>query len=185
MKAEAVESGEASTIIAAPKRGINRGISIADLILRGVAAIGTFASALTMGTTSETLTIFTQPIMIRAKYNDLPSLTFFVIANSIVCGYLVLSIPLSISHFIRREARITRIILVIFDTAMVELLTAGASAATVVVYLAHKGNANWPAICQQFNNFCERISGSLIGSFASIIMIMLIIITSAVALSRH
>ncbi|KAI9389754.1 hypothetical protein POPTR_008G088700v4 [Populus trichocarpa] len=185
MKAEAVESGEASTIIAAPKRGINRGISIADLILRGVAAIGTFASALTMGTTSETLTIFTQPIMIRAKYNDLPSLTFFVIANSIVCGYLVLSIPLSISHFIRREARITRIILVIFDTAMVELLTAGAAAATVVVYLAHKRNANWLAICQQFNNFCERISGSLIGSFASIIMIMLIIITSAVALSRH
>ncbi|KAJ6910039.1 hypothetical protein NC652_020902 [Populus alba x Populus x berolinensis] len=69
-----------------------------------------------MGTTTETLTIFAQPIMIRAKYNDLPSLTFFVIANSIVCGYLVLSIPLSISHFIRREARITRIILVIFDT---------------------------------------------------------------------
>jgi len=69
--------------------------------------------------------------------------------------------------------------------AMVELLTAGAAAATVVVYLAHKRNANWLAICQQFNNFCERISGSLIGSFASIIMIMLIIITSAVALSRH
>lgn len=70
---------------------------------------------------------------------------------------------------------------------MVELLTAGASAATVVVYLAHKGNANanWLAICQQFNNFCERLSGSLVGSFASIIMIMLMIITSAVALSRH
>ncbi|XP_034914775.1 casparian strip membrane protein 5 [Populus alba] len=188
MKAEAVEPGEASTITAAPKRGINRGISIADLILRGVAVIGTFASALAMGTTTETLTIFAQPIMIRAKYNDLPSLTFFVIANSIVCGYLVLSnIPLSISHFIRREARITRIILVIFDTAMVELLTAGASAATVVVYLAHKGNANanWLAICQQFNNFCGRLSGSLVGSFASIIMIMLMIIASAVALSRH
>ncbi|KAJ6317986.1 hypothetical protein OIU76_013519 [Salix suchowensis] len=184
MKAEAVESGEASTIIATPRRGLNRGISIADLILRGFAAIGTFGSAMTMGTTNETLAIFTQPL-IRARYNDLPSLTFFVIANSIVCGYLVLSIPLSIFHFIRSEAKITRVILLIFDTAMVELLTAAASAATVVVYLAHKGNAsaNWLAICQQFDNFCERISGSLLGSFASITMITLIIFASAVALS--
>ncbi|KAJ6350571.1 hypothetical protein OIU78_006683 [Salix suchowensis] len=127
MKAEAVESGEASTIIATPRRGLNRGISIADLILRGFAAVGTFGSAMTMGTTNETLAIFTQPL-IRARYDDLPSLTFFVIANSIVCGYLVLSIPLSIFHFIRSEAKITRVILLIFDTAMVELLTAAASA---------------------------------------------------------
>lgn len=53
---------------------------------------------------------------------------------------------------------------------MLALLTAGASAAAAIVYLAHKGNvrANWFAICQQFDSFCERISGSLIGEKNSI-----------------
>lgn len=70
---------------------------------------------------------------------------------------------------------------------MLGLLTAAASAASAIVYLAHKGNAqaNWFAICQQFNSFCERISGSLIGSFGAIIVFILLVLLSAVALSRH
>lgn len=70
---------------------------------------------------------------------------------------------------------------------MLGLLTAGASAAAAIIYLAHKGNtrANWIAICQQYNSFCERISGSLIGSFAGILIFILLILLSAVALSRR
>lgn len=70
---------------------------------------------------------------------------------------------------------------------MLALLTAGASAATAIVYLAHKGNvrANWLAICQQFNSFCERISGSLIGSFAAIVIMILLIFLSSFALIRR
>jgi hypothetical protein len=48
------------------------------------------------------------------------------------------------------------------------------------VYLAHKGNvrANWFVICQQFDSFCECISGLLIGSFAAMaIFIVLISLT--------
>jgi phosphoglycerol transferase MdoB-like AlkP superfamily enzyme len=70
---------------------------------------------------------------------------------------------------------------------MLALLTAGASAAAAIVYLAHKGNvrANWFAICQQFNNFCERTSGSLIGSFASVVVFVLLIFLSSSALGRR
>ncbi|TKY65164.1 Casparian strip membrane protein 3 [Spatholobus suberectus] len=48
--------------------------------------------------------------------------------------------------------------------AMLTSLTAGSSAAAAIVYLANKGNAkaNWFAMCQQHNTFCERISESLI-----------------------
>ncbi|KAL5761741.1 hypothetical protein ACOSP7_018005 [Xanthoceras sorbifolium] len=161
-------------------------LSILDLILRIIGAIGTLASAIAMGTTTETLPVIIQFNLFRAEYDDLPTFTFFVVANSVVCGYLVLSIPVSIFHVIKSEAKISRIILLIFDTAMVALLTAGASAAAAIVYLAHKGNAsaNWSAICQQFDSFCERTSGSLIGSFGTVIILMLIIITSAVAISR-
>jgi uncharacterized protein (TIGR01569 family) len=70
---------------------------------------------------------------------------------------------------------------------MLALLTSGASAAAAIVYLAHKGNvrANWFAICQQFNSFCERISGSLIGSFAAMVVMILLVFLSSFALVRH
>lgn len=43
---------------------------------------------------------------------------FFVIANSIVCVYLVLSLPLSIVQIIWTGAVKSRITLVIFDTVI-------------------------------------------------------------------
>lgn len=67
------------------------------------------------------------------------------------------------------------------------VLTAGASAAAAIVYLAHRGNVetNWLAICQQYNSFCERTSGSLVGSFIAVLVLMLLIFLSAVAMSRN
>jgi len=70
---------------------------------------------------------------------------------------------------------------------MLGLLTAGSSAAASIVYLAHKGNrkANWFAFCQQYNSFCERISGSLIGSFIAIPLFIVLILLSSLVLSRR
>ncbi|KAI3453625.1 hypothetical protein Pfo_010288 [Paulownia fortunei] len=170
-----------------PKAGVKRGVEALDFILRLVAIIATLASAIAMGTTDESLPFFTQFIRFRAKYNDLPMFTFFVVANSIVSAYLVLSLALSIFHIIRSGAQNSRVVLIFFDAGMLALLTAGASAAAAIVYLAHKGNtrANWFAICQQFNSFCERISGSLIGSFGGMIVFILLILMSAATLARR
>lgn len=70
---------------------------------------------------------------------------------------------------------------------MLGLLMAGASAATSIVYLAHNGNnsANWLAMCQQYNDFCQRASGSLIGSYCGIVVFILLILLAAIALSRQ
>ncbi|KAK6931251.1 Casparian strip membrane protein domain, partial [Dillenia turbinata] len=185
MKSGPLEAGEPSKD-SSLKHGANRGISILDFILRIVAIVGTLGSAIAMGTTNETLPFVTQFIRFNAQYDDLPTFKFFVVANSIVSGYLVLSLPLSIIHIVRSGAKGSRIILILFDTAMLALLTAGASASAAIVYLAHNGNtgANWFAICQQFNSFCERISGSLIGSFVGVVVFILLLLLSAVALSR-
>ncbi|TVU28485.1 hypothetical protein EJB05_20004, partial [Eragrostis curvula] len=117
----------------------------------------------------------------------LVSARYFVVVNSIVAAYLVLSIPLSIVHIIRSRAKYSRLILIFFDAAMLALVTSAASAAVAIVYLAHKGNAraNWFAICQQFDSFCERISASLIGSFVAVALFILLIILSAIALARR
>ncbi|GMY13719.1 casparian strip membrane protein 3 [Fagus crenata] len=185
MKPVAVEFGEGKS---SKLRGdMNKGVSVLDFILRLVAVLGTLGSAIAMGTTNETLPFVTRFIRFRAEYNDFPVFTFFVVANSIVSTYLVLSLPLSIFHILRSSVQRSRVLLIFIDTAMLALLTAGASAAAAIVFLAHKGNAktNWFAICQQFNSFCERTSGSLIGSFGAIVVFILLILLSAVALSRR
>ncbi|XP_022954075.1 casparian strip membrane protein 1 [Cucurbita moschata] len=185
MKATMSESSELKS--SKTKPGVNRGLSILDFILRLAAIVGTLGSAIAMGTTNQTLPFVTQFIQFRAEYNDIPMFTFFVVANAIVSGYLVLSLPFSIFHILRNRAHGTRVLLVFLDGGMMALLTSGASAAAAIVYLAHKGNAktNWLAVCQQFNSFCERISGSLIGSFAAIILFLVMIFLSGVALSRR
>ncbi|KAK7400902.1 hypothetical protein VNO78_12211 [Psophocarpus tetragonolobus] len=186
MKVSAVESGETSEK-AAPRKGLIRGLSILDFILRIVAAIGTLGSALTMGTTRETLPFATQFVRFRAVFKDLPTFVYFVTSNSIVCVYLVLSLVLSFFHIVRSAAVKSRVLLVFLDTVMFGLLTTGAAAAASIVYVAHYGNssANWFPFCRQYNNFCERISGSLIGSFIAVVLFIILIFMSAISISKH
>ncbi|XP_056861622.1 casparian strip membrane protein 5 isoform X2 [Raphanus sativus] len=137
------------------KRGLmSRRIAIFEFLLRIIAFFNTISSAILMATTNETLPFFTQFIRFHADYNDLPALTFFVVANAVAMG---------------------------------GLLASGASSAAAIVYLAHNGNnnTNWFPVCQQFNSFCERTSGSLIGSFIAVALLILLIILSAFALSRR
>ncbi|CAM8947263.1 unnamed protein product [Rhodiola kirilowii] len=171
-------------------RSLGKALAIVDLILRLVAFVGALGSAIAMGTTNQTYLVVSQYyVRFRAEYDDLPSFTFFVVANGVVAAYLLLvALPIAIVHIIKKqETKKTRIILTALDTAMLTLLTAGAAAATSMVYLAHKGNprTNWQAICPNFNSFCERISGSLIGSYIAMLMLIIIIILSALAISHH
>lgn len=69
-----LEAGETSKRLTSTL-GVTRGLSIVDLILRIIAAIGTLGSAVAMGTTNETLPFFTQFVQFSAQYNDLPTFT--------------------------------------------------------------------------------------------------------------
>ncbi|KAM2887586.1 hypothetical protein FF1_011435 [Malus domestica] len=153
-----VEATKASKPI--PKIKLRKLLSVLDFTLR---VVGTLASAIAMGTSGETLPFAARSVRFGARYKDLPRLTFFVITNSIVCVYLVLSLPVSIVHII------------------------WTAAVNTIVYLAHYGNpsTNWFAFCRQFNSFCGRISGSLIGSFVAITVLVLLIIMSSAAISRR
>ncbi|KAI4389256.1 hypothetical protein MLD38_001500 [Melastoma candidum] len=119
-------------------------------------------------------------IQFRARFDDLPTFTFFVVANSVASAYLILSLPLSIFHIAKSGTQNSRVILVVLA-----LVTAGASASAAIVYLAHNGNTrtNWFSICQQYNSFCDRTSGSLIGSFGAVVILVLLILLLPMALS--
>ncbi|KAK1419925.1 hypothetical protein QVD17_29365 [Tagetes erecta] len=185
MKSERLEEGNASKV-SVPSSS-NKGISVMDLILRLVGIAGTLGAAIAMGTNEQTLPFFTRFVRFDAQYDDFRSFRLFVIVNAIVCAYFFLTIPLSVVHIMRSAARGTRRLLIILDTVMLALLTAGASAAASIVYLAHNGNnsTNWLPVCQQYGDFCQGASGSLIGSFGAIVVLILAILLGAIALSRQ
>lgn len=54
---------------------INRGLSVMDLVLRIIAAVGSLGSAVAMGTAEQTLPSFIQFIQFNAQYNDIPMFT--------------------------------------------------------------------------------------------------------------
>ncbi|KAI3453561.1 hypothetical protein Pfo_010224 [Paulownia fortunei] len=162
-----------------PKAGVKRGVAVLDFILRLVAIIATLASAIAMGTTDESLPFFTQFIRFRAKYNDLPMFTQVFRSGEFYCKRLLSSFSSTV-HLPHHKEWCTK------QQGGLDILRR-ASAAAAIVYLAHKGNTrtNWFAICQQFNSFCERVSGSLIGSFGGMIVFILLILMSAATLARR
>nr|XP_043612334.1 casparian strip membrane protein 1 [Erigeron canadensis] len=167
-----------------PKGGYKRGLAIFDVILRLAGIATALAAAIAMGSTEQTLPFFTQFFQFKAEFDDLPVFTFFVIANAITAAYLALTIPISIVCIIRPHLVAPRVLLIILDTVMAALTTAAAGGAASIVYLAHNGNsdANWPAICQQFNDFCQEISGAVVASFLTVVVLMFLVTLSAFAL---
>ncbi|XP_060215322.1 casparian strip membrane protein 2 [Lycium barbarum] len=183
MKAASIELGEASK---AKVHGVNRGISVFDLVFRIVALVGTLAGAVAMGTADQALSFSTQVVNFEAQYDDIDAFKFFVVVNAIACGYLALTLPISIFHIMKRRAGNSRVLLIVLDAIMLVFITSGASAAAAIVSLAHNGNpsTNWFSICQQYTDFCQQSAGSLIGSFGAMAMMVFLIILSAIALSR-
>ncbi|KAL5575924.1 hypothetical protein UlMin_017623 [Ulmus minor] len=55
-----------------------------------------------------------------------------------------------------------------------------------IMYLAHNGNAdaNWIAICQQFTEFCQQISGAVVASFVTAVILIFLVMVSAFALTK-
>ncbi|KAK9079179.1 hypothetical protein SSX86_000849 [Deinandra increscens subsp. villosa] len=170
-----------------PVSRLKRGLGVVDFILRICAIVTALAAATAMGTTSQQLPFFTQFFRFKADYDDLPAFTFFVIANATAGAYLVLSLPFSIVCIVRPHIIGARLMLLVFDTIAVPLVTAAASAAAAIVYLAHNGNsnANWVAICRQFDDFCQRVSGAVVASFITSLIFVVLVIVSAAALRRN
>ena len=87
-KESVVQLGEAKSS-SSSRRGVNKGLSILDFVLRLIGIVGTLASAIAMGTTNETLPFFTRFIRFRAEYDDLPTFTYVLFFYTIFL-YLLL-----------------------------------------------------------------------------------------------
>ncbi|KAF8106552.1 hypothetical protein N665_0137s0006 [Sinapis alba] len=187
MKGSAPLIGVARDHTTSGSGGYKRGLSIFDFLLRLAAIIAASVAAGTMFTSDETLPFFTQFLQFEAGYDDLPTFQFFVIAMSMISGYLVLSLPFSVVTIVRPLATAPRLLLLVLDTAAMAFNMAAASSAAAIAYLAHNGNqnTNWLPICQQFEDFCQKTSGAVVSSFVSVVFFIILVVISGVALKRH
>lgn len=69
---------------------------------------------------------------------------------------------------------------------MTALTIAAAGATTAIMYLAHNGStdANWLAMCQQYTDFCQQVTGAVVASFVAAVFLILLVAVSAFALKR-
>ncbi|BFG34817.1 hypothetical protein CerSpe_210900 [Prunus speciosa] len=163
-----------------------KGLAIIDIVLRLGAGSAALAASYIAGNTEQILPFFTQFFQFHAQYNDLPTFTFFVAANAVAVGYIAISLPFSIVCIVRPHAIGPRLLLVFLDTVMVALVMSAAGASTAILYLAHNGNlnSNWLAICMQYTDFCQALSGALVASFVAAVFFMLLVVNSTFALKR-
>lgn len=74
MKEESgIKGGEVVSKVGAQRKGMKRGLSVMDLILRIVAGVATLASAIIMGTANQRLPFASQFVQFSAEFDDLPS----------------------------------------------------------------------------------------------------------------
>lgn len=76
---------------------------------------------------------------------------------------------------------------ILFCQVALTLTTSAAAAAAAIVYLAHNGNSssNWLAICNQFGDFCQGVSGAVVAAFVTVVVFVFLILMSALALRKH
>ncbi|KAI4334211.1 hypothetical protein L6164_018927 [Bauhinia variegata] len=176
-----------ATPVPLPGQRWKKGVAIADFVLRLGAIGAAMGSAANMGTNEEQLPFFTQFLQFHAQWNVFPMFQFFVVANGVVSGYVVLSLPFSLVCIFRPQAVAPRFLLVTLDMVMMALVTAAAASSAAIVYLAHNGSqdANWMAICQQYTQFCSNASQAVVTSFLAATFLTCLIFLSTLALKRN
>ncbi|KAF6165839.1 hypothetical protein GIB67_012736 [Kingdonia uniflora] len=192
-KSAAAAAAKPTVVVATTKaikhakgRRVKKGAAVLDFFLRLVALAASLVATITLGTASQTLPFVTNYFQFKATFEDLPAMLYFVIVFAIASVYLFLSLPFSFISCIRPHKGGARVFLLICDTVMVALTASAASAATAIVYLAHTGNsrANWIAICEQFNEYCQGISGSMVPAFIATGILILLVVMSALVLRK-
>ncbi|KAL3714974.1 hypothetical protein ACJRO7_006822 [Eucalyptus globulus] len=141
------------------------------LVLRLLALGATMSAAIVMGTSHERASVFA--ISFEAKYSDIPSFKYFMIANAVVSVYSFLVI------FLPAETLLWRLVAA-FDMVVTLLLTSSVSAALAVAQVGKDGNvrAGWLPICGQVPKYCNHVTGALGAGFAGLILYAMILLYS-------
>ncbi|KAL3653883.1 hypothetical protein CASFOL_003564 [Castilleja foliolosa] len=151
----------------------------AQLALRIVVIAFTLAGAIIMVTSQQTVSIF--GIALKASYSYSSSFRFNVVANSIVCGLVVLSMVLVITLNHPKWNPKNHFYLFLLDMVSLLVLLSGSSAAMAIGYLGRFGQSKtgWMPVCDRVPKFCDKIILSIVSSFVAVICLLVLTIMSA------
>ncbi|XP_010542892.1 PREDICTED: CASP-like protein 1C1 [Tarenaya hassleriana] len=144
---------------------------IGSVVLRLAALCASLGAVVTMVTSHQRASFFA--VSLEAKYTDMPSFKYFVIANAVVSVYSFMVL------FLPKESLLWKFA-VVMDLVSSMLLTSSLSAALAVAEVGKRGNANagWLPICGQVAKFCGQITGALVAGFVALILYLLLLIFS-------
>ncbi|GAV75720.1 DUF588 domain-containing protein [Cephalotus follicularis] len=142
---------------------------IITILLRLVALAATIPSIVVMVISNESTQIF--DFTFSAQYDNLPTFTYFVVAEAIAAGYSFIVIFLSLKSSFWR-------VIIILDVVVTLLLTSSVSATLAVALIGKNGNtyAGWDPICGQFSKFCDYVAGAVSCGFVATIIYVLIVL---------
>ncbi|KVH89538.1 CASP-like protein 1C1 [Cynara cardunculus var. scolymus] len=149
---------------------MNKAQWIPILVLRVIAMVATFVATLVMVTSHDSAKVL--GMTFQAKYNNSPTLKYFVIVSIITTVY-------SLAALFIPPKKLWRPVLV-FDLIVTSFLISSFSAAVGVGQLGKEGNshAGWLPICGQVPKFCNHVSGALIAGFVAVIIYFILLLYS-------
>ncbi|XP_073105996.1 CASP-like protein 1E1 [Elaeis guineensis] len=161
----------------------SRSMQVPGYLLRIVAIVLSFISAIVMGVAKEAVTVIvsndsgetTYPGSIKSRYSS--AFVYLIVVNVIVLIYSIISLALALLN--RGGSRRIAMHLSIADLVMVVLLFSSTGAAAAISVVADKGLPRyaWPKFCYVLHTFCGHIKASIVLSmFASLAYLLLVVL---------
>ncbi|KAL6627044.1 hypothetical protein ACP70R_030770 [Stipagrostis hirtigluma subsp. patula] len=144
---------------------------VVAVVLRVATAAAAVAAAVVMGTSHETTNVF--GLQIEAKFQHMPSLVFFVVANAVAGAFSLLALAVP-------PASPAAKFVLMADVMVAMLLTGAVAAAGAMSDLGKNGNshAGWLPICGFVQTFCDYVRGALIAGFIAVALSFLALMYS-------
>ncbi|KAL7593746.1 CASP-like protein 2B1 [Lactuca sativa] len=156
---------------------VDRRVRVAELILRSVICGLALVAAVLVATDTQVKEIFT--VRKEAKFTDMKSLEFLVVANGIAAAYSLIHIVRCVVGMIRGSVVLNKALAwVIFsgDQVMAYMTVAAVGAAAQSAAFAKLGEAElqWMKICVMYDKFCNQV-GEGIGSSVIVCVSMVMV----------
>ncbi|KAJ1428660.1 Casparian strip membrane protein [Sesbania bispinosa] len=166
---------------------LDRRIMITELVLRCVIlGLGVLAAVL-VGTDSQVREFFT--IQKKAKFTDMKSLVFLVIANGLAAGYSLIQGLRCIVGMVRGSVLFSKpLAWVIFsgDQVMAYITVAAVAAGGQSAVFAKLGQPEfqWMKVCNMYGKFCNQVGEGLASAFVVSLSMVVLSCISAFSLFR-
>ncbi|KAL6850247.1 hypothetical protein ACP4OV_020874 [Aristida adscensionis] len=150
---------------------------VAAAVLRLATAAAAVAAAVVMATSHEAVNVF--GLQLEAKFQHMPSLVFFVVANAVACAY-------NLAGAVVPPASPAARFVLMGDVAVGMVLTGAIAATGAMSDLGKNGNshAGWLPICGQVPTFCDHVRGALIAGFVAVALSFLTLVYSVYMVTR-